>query len=284
MILIAESGSTKCDWVLLNSKGVEKDRFRTMGFNPYFHSQTLINDVLSSKREVANCKDQITQVWFYGAGCSTNELKQVVKNALDQIFQKSKNSVGHDLEAAAYALYEKKPIIVGILGTGSNCCVFDGKTISLATPSLGYVLGDEGSASFIGKQLVADFLYGNMPNELMTEFKNTYKQTKDDVVKAVYHKPNANVYLASFAPFADKHISHSYMANIVSIAFNNFIDTHVSKFPNSHQMPVSFVGSVAKSFEHILKDCLNRKGYKFGQILAKPIDNLVNYHAEKFRD
>ncbi len=280
MILIAESGSTKCDWVLLDLKGREIDRWNTIGFNPYFHSKEMIVTTLKSTKEFKVWKERIEQVWFYGAGCSTTELKTIVKNGLDEFFVNSSNHIGHDLEAAAFALYEGEPLVVCILGTGSNSCMFDGNKITEETPSLAYVLGDEGSASFIGKKLVSDYLYKRLPKELSDDFTNVYGITKDCVTDAVYNKPHANVYLASFGPFAGKWTAHPYIKEVVKDGFDKFIDIHISCFPNMKQLPVSFVGSVAKIYEDTLTDCLHERGYKKGKVLAKPINSLIQYHLD----
>jgi N-acetylglucosamine kinase-like BadF-type ATPase len=154
MILIAESGSTKCDWVLLDLTGKEIERWKTIGFNPYFHAEDVIVQTLSTEKDFMFWKDKVSQVWFYGAGCSTEVLSVIVRKALDRVFVNSSNNVGHDLEAAAFALYQGEPFVACILGTGSNSCMFDGDGVYEETPSLAYVLGDEGSASFIGKRLL----------------------------------------------------------------------------------------------------------------------------------
>lgn len=283
MILIAESGSTKCDWVLLDLKGSEIGRWKTIGFNPYFHSEEEIISTLMKENSLMFWKEKVSQVWFYGAGCSTDTLKAIVTKSLDRIFPNAKNNVGHDLEAAAFALYQGEPFVACILGTGSNSCLFDGKHISEATPSLAYVLGDEGSASFIGKRIVSDFLYGRLPKELNDDFNKVYSVTKDHVIDAVYNKEHANVYLASFGPFAGRWTEHEYVQTIVSEGFRKFIDIHVSCYENISELPVSFVGSVAKSYEDILVSCLAERGYRLGQILDKPINRLIQYHVETMK-
>ncbi len=278
MILIAESGSTKCDWVLLDPKGREIDRWNTMGFNPYFHDAAFVADVLSETKGIKLWAERITQTWFYGAGCSTADLKAIIRNGLDRVFINAENHVDHDLNAAAYALYNHEPVVACILGTGSNSCYFDGETIREEVPALAYILGDEGSASFIGKRLVADFLYKRLPPDLYKDFERTYRQDKDEIIDRVYNKPHANVYLASFGPFAGKHKDHPYIIELVREGIRKFIDVHVLCYPEAHTEQVSFVGSVAKAFEDILKEELAKSNCKFGRVLAKPVNNLVQYH------
>jgi N-acetylglucosamine kinase-like BadF-type ATPase len=278
MILIAESGSTKCDWVLIDNKGREIDRWNTMGFNPYFHSSDFVYATLSKTDGLRVWAEKIDQTWFYGAGCSTEPLQAIIKEGLDRVFVNDENHVGHDLEAAAYALYEGEPEIACILGTGSNSCYFDGEKIYEEVPSLAYILGDEGSASWIGKRIVSDFLYKRLPEELQVDFKKTYNTCKDEVISSVYNKPHANVYLASFGPFAGKHAEHPYIQNLVKDSFNRFIEVHVLSFKVAKDVPISFVGSVAKVYEDILTKCLDEHGLRKGKVLAKPVNHLIQYH------
>lgn len=278
MILIAESGSTKSDWVLLDNKGREIDRWNTMGFNPYFHTADLVCEKLSSTDGLRVWAEKVEQTWFYGAGCSSDELKAIIREGLDRVFTNSVNHVGHDLEAAAFALYEGEPEIACILGTGSNSCYFDGCAVSEEVPSLAYILGDEGSASFIGKRIVADFLYKRLPEPLQSDFEKMYKLSKDDIIGSVYHKPFANVYLAGFGPFAGKHADHPYIKGLVKEGFTKFIEIHVMCFENAPHVPVSFVGSVAKVYEDILTECLDDFGLRKGKVLAKPVNHLIKYH------
>lgn len=280
MILIAESGSTKCDWVLIDTNGKEIDRWHTMGFNPYFHSADMVYQVLSETDGLRIWADRITQTWFYGAGCSTPSLRSVIKDGLNRIFINAENHVDHDLIAAGYALYEGHPIIACILGTGSNSVFFDGENIREEVPALAYVLGDEGSASFIGKRLVADFLYKKLPPDLYKDFERTYKTNKDEIINRVYNQPHANVFLASFGTFAGKHHEHPYIKGIVREGIRKFIDIHVLCFPESATVPVCFVGSVAKAFEDIVREELDRVGANFGRVLAKPVNQLVQYHLK----
>lgn len=280
MILIAESGSTKCDWVLIEEQGREIERWNTMGFNPYFHSAKLVSDTLSSTEGLRIWAERVTQTWFYGAGCSTKELQTIIKEGLDGVFVNAENHVGHDLEAAAYALYDGRPEIACIVGTGSNSCFFDGNEVREEIPSLAYILGDEGSASYIGKRLVSDFLYKRLPKELHDDFFKTYGLGKDDIITSVYNKPHANVYLASFGPFAGKHADHPYIKAIVKEGFDKFISIHVACYPEAKDVPISFVGSVAKIYEDILTVSLSEVGYTKGRVLAKPVNYLVAYHIE----
>jgi N-acetylglucosamine kinase-like BadF-type ATPase len=280
MILVAESGSTKSDWVLIDPNGREIDRWSTMGFNPYFHSADKVYNVLSTTEGLNVWADKITQTWFYGAGCSSPAMRAIITEGLNRVFTHAENHVDHDLNAAAYALYDGEPEIACILGTGSNSCFFDGTNVREEVPALAYILGDEGSASFIGKQLLADFLYKKMPPELNKDFDRTYNITKDEIFDRVYNQPHANVFLASFGPFAGKHKDHKYIKALVRNGIRKFIDIHVKCYPESATVNVNFVGSVAKAFEDIIQEELAKDNIKFGRVLAKPVNSLIKYHID----
>jgi len=278
MILIAESGSTKCDWVLIDLNGKEIERWHTMGFNPYFHSADVVFSVLNETQGLRIWADKISQTWFYGAGCSSPAMRSVIKEGLNRVFTNSENHVDHDLNAAAFALYDGQPSIACILGTGSNSCMFDGENVMEEVPALAYILGDEGSASYIGKRLVADFLYKKLPPDLYKDFDRTYKTNKEEIFNRVYHQPHANVYLASYGTFAGKHHEHPYIQEIVREGIRKFIDIHVLCFKQATHIPVNFVGSVAKGFEQIVREELSKVNCTFGRVVAKPVNNLVQYH------
>lgn len=280
MILIAESGSTKCDWVVLNSDGSERQRFSTMGFNPYFHSASFIHEELSENKVVKTICNEVEFVYFYGAGASSESLKDIVKDGLQRVLLNAQVNVDHDLLASAYSTYTGEPAITCILGTGSNSCYFDGETVSEEVPALAYILGDEGSASFIGKRLVSDFLYKKLPAEMAEDFFNTYQLDKDEIITSVYNKPNANVYLASFSRFAGKHMNSPYVKHIVREGFAKFADTHIACFDNYKDVPVHFVGSVGAIFHEILAEVLDEREMRLGQIMRKPVDGLIKYHLE----
>jgi N-acetylglucosamine kinase-like BadF-type ATPase len=224
----------------------------------------------------------ITKVFFYGAGCSTTPLKAIIKRGLTTFFQKADVLVDHDLNAAAYATYDGEPEVVCILGTGSNSCFFDGVDVSEEVPALAYVLGDEGSASWLGKKLLAAFLYKKLPEELFQDFVHTYGIGKDDIITAVYNKPHANVYLAGFSRFVGKHAQHPYFRELVRTGFREFTDVHIACFDAAVQRTakVNFVGSVAFHFQDLLQEVLEERGFVFGRVIAKPAQALVHYHIQ----
>ena len=178
MVIIVESGSTKSDWVILNEN---KDRkyVKTMGFNPYFHDELIISSAIKNNELLKGVSKKVTQVFFYGAGCSTEELQIIVKTGLTAVFVNARIHVNHDLDACAYATYDGRPAISCILGTGSNSCFFDGEKVSEEVPALAYVLGDEGSGSYYGKILLSKFLYKQLPTDLHEDFKAQYQLNKE---------------------------------------------------------------------------------------------------------
>ncbi|MCL4856007.1 MAG: ATPase [Flavobacteriales bacterium] len=233
MILIADSGSTKTDWRLVNETEQVKS-FQTIGFNPYYISEQQILDELS-KSALTEIKQQVTQVFFYGAGCSSEAKSGEIKQALQQFFTKATIEVDHDLLAAARSLSGNKAGLVAILGTGSNTCFFDGTTIVKNVSSLGFILGDEGSGAHLGKTLVTAYLNNELTEDLHQAFQQKYQLTLLDILDAVYKKPLPNRFLAQFAPFVLEHKQHPQIAAIINACFRQFIEKHICKYENKQQ-------------------------------------------------
>lgn len=279
MILLADSGSTKCDWILLNEMEIVVE-CNSIGFNPYFHNSDAIVKELGKKKELMDHAEQVEFLYFYGAGCSNEGLQKVVADALQRLFPKAKVHVSHDLDGAALATYQGEPHIAAILGTGSNSCFFDGEKISEVVPALAYILGDESSGSYYGKRLLADFLYHRMPQHLADDFVKTYAVTKDIIMTNVYMKPHANVYLASFMRFCSSHKDDPYIDTMIRAGIKDYLDTHITCYDNYREVPVNFVGSVAYYFEQVLRDVAEPMGIRIGKVVKKPILGLVDYHRE----
>ncbi|MEO8794482.1 MAG: N-acetylglucosamine kinase, partial [Daejeonella sp.] len=224
MIIIADGGSTKTNWCLLNEKN-EKIYFNTEGYNPYFSNTDYIVKSLKKTMPTDITYDKVTEVYYYGAGVHNDEKANIVKAALEVQFKKAKVYVGHDLLAAARALLGQKKGFAAILGTGTNTCIYDGKDVALNIDSLAYILGDEGSGCYIGKKLIADYLRGYMPKEVREVFWDTYKLTHDEILDNVYSKPLPNRFLASFSKFVyDNPVNIEYSRNIVRSSFVDFFE------------------------------------------------------------
>jgi len=279
MIAIAESGSTKCDWIILNHAHEIIMTARTVGFNPYFHDRNFIREELGKAPELVVLKDDINQVYFYGAGCSSDALNKVVHDALCAFFTTAQVQVDHDLVAAAYSLYQGEPLISCIIGTGSNSCFFDGVEAKELVPALGFILGDEASGSYFGKKVLADYFYNRLPSEMQRDFEDHFSVSWSEVVAKVYQNPHANVYLASYMKFISAHKDNSYVIEMVREGMARFIDIHVTNFSNYHMYEVGVVGGVAYVFKDILKEELEKRDCRIGQIIKSPAEQLVKYHV-----
>lgn len=279
MILIADSGSTKCDWLLLDGEQVLGE-YPTMGFNPYFHDAATIAATLEAHEELMRHAAEVERIFFYGAGASSLDLKGIVRVGLNAVFPRADVHVGHDLDAAALATYQGVPHIACILGTGSNACFFDGKEIQEEVPALAYILGDEGGGSYYGKRLIADFFYKRMPAHLVQEFQEKYNMNMKTMVEKVYTEPHANVYLASLFRFAAEHRSEPYIQAMAREGMRTFLEIHVACFPQHRQVPVDFVGSIAHYFEDHLRAVAEEMGIQVGMVVKKPIHGLVRFHQQ----
>lgn len=278
MILIVESGSTKSDWIGLN--GEQKSHFTTMGLNPYFHDEQTVFDAVQGNSELFSVAPNVQNIFFYGAGCSDPLLNQIIEKGLQRTFPQAKIIVDHDLTACAYSTFKGEPLISCIIGTGSNSCYYDGNVVSEAVPALGYILGDEGSGSFFGKRLLADFLYHKLPHEIQHYLSHERKLDKNTIVDNVYRKPNANVYLASFMPIVHSFRHTAYIQKLLLHGFGLFLEEHVQCYTNYQSVKTSFVGSVAAIFEEELKNACLTHHVNCGEIIRKPIDGLVRYHQQ----
>ncbi|MEY4216841.1 MAG: hypothetical protein RLZZ68_1297 [Bacteroidota bacterium] len=279
MIFIVESGSTKSDWVLLDGKN-NQSFYSTMGFNPYFHSSELIEQELKKNSPMMLVAFEITEVFFYGAGCSSDKMNDIVKKGLSKVFPNALVHVDHDLVACAYSTYLGRPGISCIIGTGSNSCYFDGKDVTEVVPALGYILGDEGSGSYFGKKLLASYLYHKLPTHLAADFEEMYGLDKEAIVDKVYREPNANVFIASFMPFIAKHSDEPYFQTMIEAGFKHFMEVHVCCYSNYKSVDIHFVGSLAGIFRAALDRAAASLGIAVTSVIRKPVEGLVNYHLK----
>jgi len=280
MIVIADGGSTKTNWCLLDNAG-KKVYFNTEGYNPYFVDSEYIVNSLKKGLPKDLQYNEITEVNYYGAGVHNEEKAGIVIEALKKVFANSKVFVGHDLLAAARALLGDQPGFAAILGTGTNTCIYDGEDIAHNIDSAAYILGDEGSGCYIGKKLLTDYIRGFMPEDVREAFWETYKLTPDEVMDAVYTKPLANRFCASFSKFVyDVSVNISYCRGIVQVAFDDFFRNLVSRYPDYQDYTFNCIGSVGYNFRNVLEEVAEEYGMKVGKIIRSPIDDLVKYHVE----
>lgn len=282
MILIADGGSTKTNWCLINEAG-RKIHFNTEGYNPYFAKQDYIENSLRTTLPDNLDASKLEEVFYYGAGCSTDANKKIVSDAMQKVFVNAKINVDHDLLASCRALLGDEPGFAAILGTGTNTCLYDGKGITLNINSLGYFLGDEGSGSFIGKRLLADYMKGFMPKGLSESFFNIYGLSNEDIFDNIYNKPLPNRFCASFSKFLYdfKSVYPEYTEDVVDTAFTAFFEKLVTHYPNYNKYLLNVVGSVGYSFRDRLSVVADKYEMGVGKIIRSPIDDLVDYHLSK---
>ena len=281
MIIIADGGSTKTNWCLLDDAG-KKVYFNTEGYNPFFVDSSYIVNSLKKGLPQDMPFDQITHVNYYGAGVHNEEKAAIVRQALQQVFGSSDVFVSHDLLAAARALLGDKAGFAAILGTGTNSCLYDGQDIIHKIDSAAYILGDEGSGCYIGKKLLTDYIRGLLPESVRAAFWDTYKLTPDDVMDTVYTKPLANRFCASFSKFVYEITTDmAYSRGIVEGAFDDFFRNLVTKYPDYQQYSFNCIGSVGYNFRNVLEEKVHQYNMPLGLIIRSPIDNLVQYHVSR---
>ncbi|MPS63369.1 ATPase [Chryseobacterium sp.] len=280
MVAIVDSGSTKSDWVILDDFKNVFLKTETIGFNPNFISKELIVPEIEKNTSLTSVKNSITRIFFYGSGCGVRQNCITIEEEVGRVFTNAEIIVKEDLTAAAYAAYNGKPTIVCILGTGSNSCYFDGENLKIKLPSLGYLVGDEGSGSAIGKQLVRRFFMQKLPDDLSCEFEKTYKLTVDETLKNMYHTPRPNAYLANFNKFVVERKDHPYFQKMVFDEMMNFFDYQVIPYEESKEAEINFIGSIAYYYENILRSVAAELHLNVGRIVQKPIESLVDYHIK----
>lgn len=278
-ILIADSGSTKTDWLFIKPDG-ERLEFHTDGINPARDTRDIIYNVLYHQ-----LLTQIPQtiepkaVYFYGAGC-IEPFSKAVQNVIKELFCGCHVEVESDLLGAARALCGHKPGIACILGTGSNSCLYDGKDIVEHTPPLGYILGDEGSGSYLGKTLLNGLFKGTLPEALKEEFCSEYQLTLPRIIERIYRQPAANAFLASLVPFIVKHRSDSAIHGMLIEAFLLFLQRNIAIYRHK-EMPINCVGGIAYQFAEEFEEAIAAEGMQIGRILRRPIEEIVQYHLQE---
>lgn len=284
MLLIADSGSTKTDWRLIDDER-KIHQLQTQGFNPFFQDSADISKILEEeffKQMPPNVNLKGVNIFFYGAGCSSESKCRIVENGLTKVFPGSKIEVHHDLLAAARATCGKKPGIAAIMGTGSNSCWYDGNEIVQNIPALGFILGDEGSGAHLGKTFIQDYLNKEVPESISNRFYERFKLSREDILDAVYKKPFPNRFLAGFSKFIYQNLKEQYMFDLASSCFNQFFDKHVCKYEVHKELKLNIVGSVGFYFSNIIRKIAQVKGVEIDKIIESPAAGLTLYHMEEF--
>ncbi|APU66913.1 MAG: N-acetylglucosamine kinase [Bacteroidota bacterium] len=280
MILIADGGSTKCDWILLNSEGEQVLKTRTKGLNPAVFKEPVLEERLAENNELSEIKHKIEKVHFYGAGCGTPTPRELLRSILANYFTNADEVlVMEDMVAAVYAA-TTEPGIVCILGTGSNSCYFDGKDIHQAVDSLGYILMDEASGNYFGKRLIRDYYYKRMPPEVAEKFEEKFDLNSDTIKMNLYRKDNPNTYLAHFAEFIFTNERNGYFYKLLHEGMSDFVHSRVMCYPQVTSVPVHFIGSIAYFSQDIIRAVTQPYGITLGNFVRRPIDALIEYYRE----
>lgn len=279
--LIADCGSTKTEWAILrpDTPGEPPTIFRTTGFNAAVTPPEVIANILASEVTPRLADIKVSRICFYGAGCIGGDVDERLHGLLSQAIPAAEIEIAGDLLGAARALFGNRPGIACILGTGSNCGVYDGREITLNTPPMGYILGDEGSGAVLGRKLINVIFKhpGLLPYDIIEDFNLTYNLSKGDIIERVYRQPAANRFLASFCPFIKKHITHPVIHNLVATSFEEFLSANLpTDLLQSPTLPIGFVGSIAYHFSDILTAVCTRHGLTCASILSAPLPALIS--------
>lgn len=279
MILIADSGSTKTDWRLVDEGGNRLSSVVTEGLNPYFLSEEKIAAIIEQK--VLPSLEKVEKIFFYGAGCGAPVKANVVSNALSSVITtRFPVEVSGDILGAARSLLQNEPGIACILGTGANSCLYDGNKITHIMPSLGYMFSDWGSGTVMCKDLIALVLQEKLPSDLVEDFHATYRMGRPEILDNIYNKPLPNRFLASFTPFLLKHAEVIECKEIILGNFAKFFSYYVNRYPRTNgSYKVSFVGSIAYRFRQYLEQAARDHAIEIAAIVQHPMDGLVRYHC-----
>ncbi len=281
MKLIVDSGSTKTDWISLSKDGKLIFETHTLGLNPQVLDEHIIEERIINNYELYQNRKKITHLFFYGAGCGTEPPKELIKKVFESIFINASINVREDTYAAVFSAAKKgEKSIVSIIGTGSNCTYFDGENIHQKVTSLGYVLMDDASGNYFGRQMIRDYFFEKMPDDISQEFSKSFELNPNIIKDKLYKKPNPNTYLAKFAKFIVENKENKYCSDLIKKGFNLFITNQIEQFEDCKQIPLHFIGSISFYLKDELNDCLIKRGMKLGNVLKKPIDGLVNYHLK----
>lgn len=276
MIVIADMGSTKTDWSFADGSTVIKN-IQTRGFNPYFYSGEDIEKILEEDFKGHDLSG-VEELYFYGAGCSNEEKCKSVEDAIKKFFPDTIVEVEHDLLASARALCGKTPGIACILGTGSNTCMYDGTYVIANNPSLGFLLGDEGSGSHLGRELIKCYFYNELPQDISVKLERQFNISRDMLLDDIYAHPSPNSYLAAFAKFLIENKENAVIKQIIVDSFDEFFRRHIHKYDSYQKIPVNFIGSIAYYFKEVLQEVAKRHKATVGLVIKTPVAKLIEFH------
>ena len=280
MVVLIDSGSTKADFIFIDENKNKVLQTHTKGFNPLFNTSDEISQALREKSEINQLASKVKEVHFFGAGCSSNELNNIIKQGFQWVFSNAKCTINSDLLAACYAVYKNAPTLVGILGTGSNACYFEGTAPMKETPSLGFVLGDEGSGNHIGRELVRAYYTKKLPASMTEKFDMKFGLSLTELLNQVYRKSKPNAYLAKFNEFAFEHKENPYIRNLLRSCFQDYFTYQIAPYAAYGCKEIGFVGSIAYLYQDIVKEVATEFGFSIHKFVQKPIDELVDYYLK----
>ena len=276
MIVIADSGSSKTDWLFLSSEN--EFSINSSGINPFFQQTEEIYATLSTTFKTVE-KAEVSKVFFYGAGCIKDKTDYIVADALKKLFTNALVFVEDDILGAARALLGKSSGIACILGTGTNSCLYNGSEIVDKVPTLGFILGDEGSGAYLGKLFINDYFKRAIPEDLKQKMESELHLELADVLNAVYRQEYPSRYLAKFSAFLGINRNHIYVQNLIKRSFTDFFYKNIERYNDYKNYSVNFVGSIAYHYSDLLKEVAFNRNIKIGNIIDKPIEGLKKYHS-----
>ena len=278
MLLIADSGSTKTTWCLVDSFRKMR-QFETEGYNPCYSEGAKLIEILKPNLPEDFEMADVKEIAFYGAGVFEEKYK-VIYGVLHPIFPNAKIEAVTDLLASARALLGRDSGFAAILGTGCNSCLYNGKTITHHIESMGFLLGDEGSGGYMGKRLIRDYIRGYMPEEVRKIFLDTFKLTGRQLIEQLYASPMPNRFCASFTSFlTSEHAGHEYLEQrVIRGSFRDFFNNVIKYYPHYQDYSFNSVGAIGWIFRNRLTAVATEFGMKTGTIICDPMEGLLKYH------
>ncbi|WP_374540030.1 BadF/BadG/BcrA/BcrD ATPase family protein [Flavobacterium sp.] len=280
MKLLVDSGSTKADWIAIDEQGKVIFTTQSLGLNPEVLTKEEIIFRLEDKFDISQNKKKATHLFFYGAGCGTDRMKNFLTDVFQEYFSNANITVYEDTYAAVFATTPKnEQAIVCILGTGSNCSFFDGHVLHQKVQSLGYIAMDDASGNRFGRHLIRAYYFNKMPKHLVEKFEREFDLDADVIKQNFYKEPNPNAYLATFAKFLIKNKEEVLFQSFIREEMTAFIENYIMQYDNCKEVPVHFVGSIAFYLKDELKTILSENGIQMGNVLRRPIDGLIEFHV-----
>lgn len=284
MVLIVDSGSTKSDWIAVDTNGKQLlEKIRTKGLNPAILSEKKLRKIILKNEDLKANKDIVTHVYFYGAGCGTVKPTLMLKEVLEGVFKNAHVEVNEDTMAAVYSTinHEKEAAVVCILGTGSNCSYYDGEQLHQRVVSLGYSLMDDASGNYYGRQLIRDYYFNHMPENVKIAFGSKFNMEADYIKYNIYKQPNPNAYLATFAEFMFLHKDSPYTGELIKKGIRLFATNMIMQYKEELKtVPVHFAGSIAYFSQTEIKEVAQEMGFTVGNFERRPIEGLVSFHTK----